>query len=233
MSHAKEIKYLLKYSEKYDSLLKNINNKLNEESVIFDIGSTIGIFTHNICKKIKYNSIHIFEPVKDYYEFSKKILCDYKNISFNNVGCGDKNEKKTIYKSKDDGIGWNTYILHDPKQPGGILPIETMNKEHTEVITIDEYCIKENILQIDFIIIDVEGYEYKVIKGMLNTLNKLKKLPLLYIKFCWGNCHPYWDEAEEVYNKLFNMGYKNVNFKNITEFILLEPNNAIANNARV
>ena len=35
--------------------------------------------------------------------------------------------------------------------------------------------------------------------------------------------HPNWEDCEKQYNKLFDIGYKKIVFKNCTEDILFEP----------
>ena len=62
---------------------------------ILDIGSNIGLISLAICNNLKYKSIHLFEPIS------------------NNVGVGNINEEKILYSSKDDNIGWNTFLKKD------------------------------------------------------------------------------------------------------------------------
>jgi hypothetical protein len=94
-----------------------------------------------------------------------------------------------------------------------------MIKEECEIKILDKYYI--NIDNIDFIKIDVEGYEHKVLNGSLNLINKFK--PHLLIEVGWGTNHPYWSECNDIYRKIFEIGYKNIEFTNKTEDILFVP----------
>ena len=180
-----------------------------------DIGSNVGFFSEAIIKNLNYKSIHLFEPSKEYYEYSKKILNNYNNIYFNNYGLSDKNEKKILYKCSKQNIGWNTFLKKDPYQNDNF--INTMKKEICVLKKLDDYKINK----LDFIKIDVEGFENKVLAGGMNIISKFK--PFILIEVGWGTNHPNWKEVEKQYIKLFELGYKKIVFKNYTEDILFEP----------
>ena len=95
-----------------------------------------------------------------------------------------------------------------------------MNKEIVSVKRLDE-CLK-NIEQLDFIKIDVEGFEAEVLEGSLKLIEKFK--PYILIEIGWGNKHPNWPKNLEIYKKLFEIGYKeqDLNFSE-TKDILFEP----------
>jgi uridine kinase len=88
-----------------------------------------------------------------------------------------------------------------------------------KIIRLDDYY--KDIKNIDFIKIDVEGYEALVIEGAFELIKKFK--PYLYVEVGWGTNHPTWEYNYEIYKKLFEIGYKEVNFENITMDILFEP----------
>jgi hypothetical protein len=69
--------------KKYSKYIKNNH--------ILDIGSNVGFFSEAILKNINYKSIHLFEPSKEYFEYSKHLLLKYNNIYFNNYGLRNKN----------------------------------------------------------------------------------------------------------------------------------------------
>jgi FkbM family methyltransferase len=197
---------------------ENIVKKYNiyiENSDILDIGSNIGLFSEAIVKNTNYKSIHLFEPSKEYYEHSKKLLQNYDNIFFNNYGLSNIANTKTLYKCAGSNIGWNTFLEKDPNQPNDF--INNMIKENCVLKKLNDY----EIDNVDFIKIDVEGYENKVLDGGMHLISKYK--PYILIEVGWGTNHPNWEECEKQYNKLFDIGYKKVIFTNDTEDILFEP----------
>lgn len=207
--------------------IKNYNDVkhiLTNDSIIFDIGLNIGDFTELICIDNNYSKIYAFEPVNVYYNYAKNRLDTYKNINIYNLGLGNKNEVLPIYIAGKGHKGWNTFLKKDPNQKEGFY--NNMISQKANIITLDKFCEENDINKIDFIKIDVEGFECKVIEGFLNILRTLNDKPYIYIEVGWGTKHPEWDYCYDIYNKLFKIGYKPVKFKNRTEDILFEPINS-------
>jgi FkbM family methyltransferase len=190
-----------------------------ENKDIIDIGSNIGLISLAICNNLKYKSIHLFEPNPHYLNYSKKILNKYNNIFFNNVGVGNINEERILYSSKNENIGWNTFLEKDPLQNNNF--IKNMDQYLCKIIKLDDYY--QYINNIDFIKIYVEGYEALAIEGAFELIKKFK--PYIYVEVGWGTNHPTWENNILIYNKLFDIGYKKVEFTNKTEDILFEPIN--------
>jgi FkbM family methyltransferase len=219
MSNSNDI--IKKFENNYfecDTLV-NKYKYLLENKDILDIGSNVGLFSKSIINTINFKSIHLFEPCKEYYEYSKTTINSLKHngkIFFNNYGLSDNTSQQILYKSQDN-IGWNTFLNKDPNQSYNFT--NNMGKELCYLKTLDDYIIDN----IDFIKIDVEGYEYKVLKGGFNTIKKFK--PYLLIEVGWGTNHPLWkEECLNVYNMLFDIGYQHYNFTDKTEDVLFIPN---------
>ncbi len=198
----------------------DIKHLLTKESIIFDIGSNFGKFSELIYNSGLYNKIYLFEPVTEYLNNSKLIFNNDPNIIFINNGLSNRNEYLTLYKDNKN-VGWNTFLTKDPMQKDNFYL--SMNSEIKEVITLDSFCNENNIKKIDLIKIDVEGFETRVIEGFFNTLERLEKKPYFYIEVGWGNNHPEWDYCNNIYEKLFSIGYKRIEFSNKTKDILFEP----------
>jgi len=175
--------------KKYIKYLKNAD--------ILDIGSNVGVFSEAIIKNTNYNSIHLFEPSKEYYEYSVSSLKVYKELYFNIYGLSNCSNNQILYKSPNN-IVWNTFLKKDPNQPNNFT--EIMIKETCSLKKLDDY----EINNVDFIKIDVEGLEYKVLAGAMNIISKYK--PYILIEVGWGTNHPYWKKCEKQYNKLFDIG---------------------------
>lgn len=203
-----------KYYDNCEKIVLQYKEFINNKDIL-DIGSNIGLFSKAIVKNLNYKSIHMFEPSYEYSNYSKKYLHDNKNIFINNYGLGSENNKLCLYKSKNENIGWNTFLTDDPNQKQGF--IDNMEKEFCIVKKLDDY----NIDNIDFIKIDVEGFEDQVILGGLNSIKKYK--PYILVEVGWGTNHPHWEVVEKTYKKLFDIGYKKIEFKNFTQDILFEP----------
>ena len=186
-----------------------------ENGHVLDIGSNVGFFSEAILRNLNYKSVHLFEPSKEYLEYSRKSLSRYDNVYFNNYGLSNREETKTLLKCPDSNLGWNTFLVKDPYQPDSF--VERMVKEECVLKELDDYEIEK----VDFIKIDVEGFENKVLEGGMKLI--LRHKPSILIEVGWGTRHPNWSDCEEQYNKLFDAGYKRVAFTEHTEDILFEP----------
>jgi FkbM family methyltransferase len=145
-------------------VLGYIKSKIEKKSelIIFDIGANIGEYTKQL-KNIFDNlplKIYSFEPSKTTYEKLTQNIGEQKNIYIYNIGFNDKDTIATLYSNKNSS---------------GIASIYQRNLQHLdtkldqmntiELTTVDNFCTKYSIPHIDFLKIDVEGNELKVLTG--------------------------------------------------------------------
>ena len=187
------------HQKECDRLVNSIRSLIRPGAVVLDIGSNIGLFTTSILNICPDATLHLFEPVKKYYDITVDKFKG-QNVTINNVGLSNTTEEKFIYRDTTNNPGWNTYIKEETQS--------TMSQEQTRLITLDTYCDTHKLTKIDFIKIDTEGYEAYILEGFFKTLAKLDKLPYLLIELGWGTRHPHWNYAKGIFEKLFTMGYK-------------------------
>ena len=58
----------------------NLNQFLKEDSVVFDIGANIGVFTCFSAKLAQKGKVSAFEPVSMVFDILKKNVKDYENV---------------------------------------------------------------------------------------------------------------------------------------------------------
>jgi len=137
----------------------------NKNSIIFDVGARDSTIPY-----LNEESIyHLFEPIK--YNFYKLIehYKDRKNVNIYNLGLSDKIETVNIYVESESIYKRNGYNYVWDR----VNPTRVANGD-TEVIncdTLENFIKKNNIKKIDLLKVDVEGYEYNVIKGLYSYLD--------------------------------------------------------------
>lgn len=161
--------------EKYKSI---------ENPVFYDIGAHFGFHTLGFSKIAgKRGKVYAFEP----HPLNRERLL--KNIKVNTSLCDNIiviNSAITNYKGialfemiMDLENGWssNSKIIENEKDN-----VATHTKRHINVNTetIDNLIFQKGILKPDFIKIDVEGEEYKVLEGGVKTLSLFH--PILFIE---------------------------------------------------
>lgn len=133
--------------------------------VIFDVGCRFD----SVFSKFE-GDVHYFEPNTEFIE-KLKPLAHNTNSYFNNFGLSDKNESLEYYNEQQSFV--HRKLTH---------PDTYMNwtKSVFEVKRADEYIQKNNIESIDFLKIDTEGFEFNVIKGFGDEIQKVKVIQFEY-----------------------------------------------------
>lgn len=141
--------------------------ELNDIQVVFDVGVRDSIDYIKIHPDAKY---HLFEPNPFFYGKLLKLFITFEAIiHLNNYGLGDV-EKLVEYD----------YKLESFKDS---VAKPTMCDAPLQIKTLDWYIEKNDIKRIDFIKIDTEGYDLKVLQGGTKAIEMAR-----YIQFeTWDN----------------------------------------------
>jgi len=151
-------------------LLYLIDTLLPDDGFFFDIGTNYGAFTAYVGTKPKFSGqVFSFEPVSQTFCTLKRLVENLKienKVKLFNVGLSDKSHKAVI--SCESPYFERASFTQNPATPSF--------SEEAKLITLDSL----NVERCDFLKIDVEGYELKVIKGGLNTIQKYK--PFIFME---------------------------------------------------
>jgi FkbM family methyltransferase len=142
---------------------------LKKNMVCLDIGANIGYYSTLYSKIVgKTGQVISIEPSPLNFEYLKKNLDiqNMGNFQIFNCACGDKSENVNF---QIDRRGNKCFILTD----------KTEQLENSEIIRvpvrkIDDIVNEIKLDKIDFLKMDVEGYEWYAIEGGWNTIQKFK-----------------------------------------------------------
>lgn len=174
--------------------------KNQEKTIILDIGSNVGEFSwkcahYLFSNKLKGNII-AFDPnpaVMQQFIANGSLnptLQDY--VIFENKAVGD-------------APAWVDFHYSDVNTGVGKIGGDGQHAVKTEIITIDQYIAEKKIDNVDFIKIDVEGFEPKVIKGAQHTIRTF--CPILYIEITEEWHGKYDTSSKEIFDFLTELGY--------------------------
>ena len=141
------------------------------------IGAHHGFWLENEIKKYS-NKIILIEPVEYNFNQLKDRFKNFKNIIFLNAAIGEKNEFKNFYFIEESSISklkkhWASGIGSFSKEH--ILKHKTKRFQVTDsdikcvnikTISFDDLVNKYNIKFINKLMIDTEGFDYKIIKSI-------------------------------------------------------------------
>lgn len=154
--------------------------KLDKEKKIFlDVGANIGFYTI-FANKLGFNQIISFEPNLEVFKILEKNLKlnDILNADLNNIGLDCKPRNLPFYKYHNKP-GLCKFLSEDE-----LKNYDERNIMVLKTISFDKYASdkKLNFKNISFIKIDVEGFEYNVLKGMEKTLKNLSLKTKIFVE---------------------------------------------------
>lgn len=146
--------------------------KIPNDAVVFDVGANIGSMSLQYAKIAGAGHVYAFEPTR--YAFDKLTT----NLSLNpslaeritavQVFISDQNTdhaRMQAYSSwKINASAGGAHPLH-----GGTLKSGSEN-DAIPAVTLDGFCIEQDIKRLDYIKIDTDGHELKVLKGAAHTI---------------------------------------------------------------
>ena len=138
---------------------------------ILDIGANVGYYTALFSQLAgDKGSVIAIEPDLESYKYLSKSInsFNYKNVLSFRLAASDIKQKLPLFISKENRGDNRLYSTNQKR-----------NSIMVDCITVDELLEENKIENLDLIKIDVQGYEPKVLKGMLNIVKSSKKLMLL------------------------------------------------------
>lgn len=141
---------------------------LNKDSIAIDAGAYHGEWSERIYNKYNCN-IYAFEPVKEYFDITKKRLRGAKKVKVIEKGLSGKTRAENIYL---DGVSTSTYLPN-------------AKPEKIQLVDIIEFCKRENIKTIDLIKINIEGGEYELLDRIISSglVEQIKHIQVQFHSF--------------------------------------------------
>jgi FkbM family methyltransferase len=220
---------LIAFGSHEPNTTKFVEKYLKNEMNCIDIGANIGYYSTLYSKKIgKNGKVISIEPSPENFIFLEKNLemQKMKNYSCYNVACG--NYEDTVNFCVDKRANKCFVIENKENMPPNYEIISVPVK------TIDQIIKNEQFEKIDFIKIDVEGFELNVLEGAKNLIQKYKPTiqieihcPKLGLNISRKILQIFLDESYEIIffnEKLYKEfkekeGSKKMNLKNLISYI--------------
>jgi FkbM family methyltransferase len=172
---------------------KAIASLVGPGMTVLDIGANIGYHTFALARLVGPQGLVVaIEPTA--HAFAKLTrnasLNAFGNIRCLNLGLGDR----------DLGVvdaGFQSSYRLDGK--------DTVEQERIEIETLDSVVDREKLARLDFIKMDVDGYEGKVFTGAERTLARFQ--PRILFEFCPAGMRHVGDDPEKLLGQIEAAGY--------------------------
>lgn len=170
----KVIKANSEFIVKHDPYLvqKRIMNYINPNPIIFDVSAYHGSVALRYNSLFPKSKIYCFEPFPNSFEQLSKNLSYDSSFKLFQHALGDISGKVSLYSNKYPMTNSILEFDHrcDLTWDKGLL--ETTGVIEVDVKSIDQLVLELNIDSIDILKMDVQGVEYKIIKGADNILKR-------------------------------------------------------------
>lgn len=150
--------------DKYDIALMELHIKKGD--IVLDIGANIGFYTKILSELVgESGKVYAFEPDKKNFFYLQKNAGHLKNVTLINKAVSDKTGMITLYQSDLLNVDHKTYAT------------ETYtSKNEIECVAVDDFIPNHKV---DFIKIDIQGFEYFAFKGMKEIFNANDNLKII------------------------------------------------------
>lgn len=145
-----------------------LRTQLPEKPVILDVGANRGEWTRIALQFHPDASIHSFEPIPSLYKQLTQLGFP-SNVRLNQIALSSETTTRQI----------NTRTASFERGESGDAEVVTVE-------TLDRYCEKAGVSQIDFLKMDVEGHELAILKGARKMLDAEK---IMRIQFEYSRCN--------------------------------------------
>jgi FkbM family methyltransferase len=172
-----------------------IKENINSGDMVLDIGANIGFYSGIIAELIgEKGKVYCFEPVLVNYNHLKSETHKYSNVIVFNKAVAANTGPLKIYTSKILNVDHRMYEFDGYDS---IIEIES--------VKLDEYFY--DCPRIDFIKIDIQGFEMEALKGMQRIINANENLKLISEFWPYG-LKKAGSSAIEYYNFLVQNGFE-------------------------
>ena len=147
-------------------------NCLRPGMTVFDVGANVGETTHLFARFARPGPIHAFEPGPEAFRRLSALTeaAELKNVVLNRMAVSDHDGEARLNVYDREHMSWNTLADRPLHEYGsGAKPVGV---EVVPCVTIDQYCERHQIHQIDLLKLDVEGAELQCLLGASRLLKQ-------------------------------------------------------------
>ncbi len=170
----------------YDPIFRMLPEAIGRpDPIIVDVGANMGQFASRIARQFPGGRIYSFEPIRTSARGLRRVLGWLKldNVQvFNEAMCdkvGVEAMHVPVFSTYADGA---LAVLEGSKRSHSNV---TYNVEQVFTNTIDAFVSAHEIARLDFLKVDTEGAEERVVRGGMDTITRA--LPMLYLEALPGS----------------------------------------------
>ncbi len=146
-------------------------NYLREGMIVFDVGANVGELTLLFSRFVgAQGSVHAFEPGSQCFERLSAVCraAALRNVRLNHLALAEDECAVRLHVYSEDYLSWTTRAARPLEDYG--IKLKPATIEEAQATTVDLYCERNAVAEIDLLKIDVEGAELQVLHGARRML---------------------------------------------------------------
>lgn len=146
---------------------------LREGMTVFDVGANVGELTLLFSRFVGASGgVHAFEPCGQSYERLEAVCraASLRNVRLNRLALAEEEGSVSLHVYDEDHMSWNTRAVRPLEDYG--IDLKPLAVEEVPATTLDLYCARNGVADIDLLKVDVEGAEFQVLSGARRLLGE-------------------------------------------------------------
>jgi len=197
-----------------------ILNFVKPGDVCFDVGANIGVYSVVFARVSgDAGNVHSFEPVGHIRDklIANARLNGFDGLNVNSFALGSKPGTLAMHQVKEGRFRGGTSTFVDTENIAALGANEFVTRE-VEVKTLDQYVAEAGVERLDFVKIDVEGFELEVLEGAGDSLSRFK--PTMILEY---DEQRHGEQAASLRGLLHGNGYETYEFASFRDTLVLLP----------
>ncbi len=154
---------------------KNGMEYVKEDSIVIDVGANLGIFSVFVSQYCPKGHVYAFEPVPSLINLLEgfRRVSGTSNLEIVERALGDEVTSQEIIVYDDSaGVSTLSEAEHASRVEKGL--VSGFRKEQVQITTLDTFVEERGLDRVDFVKIDTEGYELKILEGAAETIRRFR-----------------------------------------------------------
>lgn len=155
--------------------LDTIRQYLPPNPSVFEAGAHVGSDTAEMAETWSDATIYAFEPIPKIFKQLQSNTKRFENVHSYKIAIGEKAGQMKIHVSGGDSDGSSSILA--PKEHLNLHPNVTFSRQiSVGVKDIDSWAKSEKLKTIDFLWLDLQGYELAALKGAKKVLKNVSAI---------------------------------------------------------
>ena len=182
-------------------LLPLFRQSIPLDGIVIDVGAQAGQYTKIFSRLAPQGHVHAFEPGQYAQSVLRRVIAwrALKNVTLHPVGLSDRESTETLHMPIKKSGSLSFGLPHIGACDGPKV------SEEIRLTTLDAFAAKEGLMRVDFIKVDIEGWEVHFLKGAQNTIETFQ--PVIFAEVNDAFLKRAGNSAREMWDCLKSFGY--------------------------